>query len=72
MEQLKAAADRADRDFETINRTVFGVGPDPKQVQDLIDIGFQRIIFGLPAADAGTVIPLLDRYNDVKAEFNGG
>ncbi|MCY3571969.1 MAG: LLM class F420-dependent oxidoreductase [Chloroflexi bacterium] len=72
MEQLRAAADRADRDFETINRTVFGVGPDPKQVQDLIDIGFQRIIFGLPPAEADTVIPLLDRYNEVKAEFNGG
>ena len=72
MEQLRAAADRGERDFETIQRSVFGVGPDPKLVQDLIDMGFQRIIFGLPPAEAGTVVPLLDRYAEVKAEFNGG
>ena len=72
MEQLKAAADRAERDMDTINCTVFGVGPNPEQVQNLIDIGFDRLIFGLPAADSSTVIPLLDRYAEVKAEFNGG
>ena len=72
MEQLKAAADRAERDMATINCTVFGVGPNPEQVQNLIDIGFDRLIFGLPAADSSTVIPLLDRYAEVKAEFNGG
>ncbi len=72
MEQLKAAADRAERDMDTINCTVFGVGPNHEQVQNLIDIGFDRLIFGLPAADASTVIPLLDRYAEVRAEFNGG
>lgn len=71
MEQLRASADRAERDFDTIQRSVFGVGPDPAVVQGLIDMGFQRIIFGLPPAEAGTVIPLLDRYASVVAEFNG-
>ncbi len=71
MEQLRASADRAERDFDTIQRSVFGVGPDPALVQDLIDMGFQRIIFGLPPAEAGTVIPLLDRYASVVSEFNG-
>ena len=61
MEQLRAAADRAERDFDTIQRTVFGVAPNPEQVQNLIDIGFQRIIFGLPAAESGTVIPPVDQ-----------
>lgn len=70
MEQLKAAADRADRPFDTIQRSIFGVGPNPEQVTDLIEIGFQRIIFGLPPAPAETVLPLLDRYAEIKAEFN--
>ena len=70
MEQLKAAADRADRPFDTIQRSIFGVGPNPEQVTDLIEIGFQRIIFGLPPAPADTVLPLLDRYAELKAEFN--
>jgi probable F420-dependent oxidoreductase len=72
MEQLKAAADRAEREMNTIDCTVFGVGPDPEQVQNLIDIGFDRIIFGLPAAQSDTVMPLLERYTSVKAEFNAG
>ena len=70
MEQLKAAADRADRPFDTIQRSIFGVGPNPEQVTDLIEIGFQRIIFGLPPAPAETVLPLLDRYAELKAEFD--
>ena len=70
MEQLKAAADRADRPFDTIQRSIFGVGPNPEQVTELIEIGFQRIIFGLPPAPAETVLPLLDRYAEIKAEFN--
>ncbi len=72
MEQLKAAADRGERDFDTIQCSIFGVGPDPQMVTDLIEVGFQRIIFGLPAAPADQVFPLLDRYAGVKAEFNGG
>ena len=70
MEQLKAAADRAERPMDTIQCTIFGVRPDPQQVTDLIEIGFERIIFGLPPAPAETVIPLLDRYAAIKAEFN--
>ena len=70
MEQLKAAADRAERPMDTIQCTIFGVRPDPQQVTDLIEMGFERIIFGLPPAPAETVIPLLDRYAAIKAEFN--
>ena len=70
MEQLKAAADRAERPMDTIQCTIFGVGPNPQQVTDLIEIGFERIIFGLPPAPAETVIPLLDRYAALKSEFN--
>ncbi len=42
--------------------SIFGVGGDPKRVDELIGMGFNRIIFGLPPADADTVLPLLDRY----------
>lgn len=42
--------------------TIFGVGADPTRLDELISMGFNRIVFGLPAADADTVLPLLDRY----------
>ena len=45
--------------------TIFGVCPDERRARELIDIGFERIVFGLPPADADTVLPLLDRYAEI-------
>ena len=45
--------------------TIFGVGPDPDRVDQLVEMGFNRLVFGLPPADADTVLPLLDRYADI-------
>ena len=52
-----AAARSGEPDF-----SIFGVGPDERRVRELIDMGFNRIIFSLPSADPDTVLPLLDRY----------
>lgn len=48
--------------------TIFGVGPNPGRVDALIEMGFNRIVFGLPPADADTVLPLLDRYAAIAHE----
>ncbi len=45
--------------------TIYGVGPDRGRVEELIAMGFGRVVFGLPPADADTVIPLLDRYAEI-------
>jgi probable F420-dependent oxidoreductase len=45
--------------------TIFGVGADERRVAELIELGFDRIVFGLPSADADTVLPLLDRYAEI-------
>jgi probable F420-dependent oxidoreductase len=42
--------------------TIFGVPGDPKRVDELMAMGFNRIVFGLPPAEADKVLPLLDRY----------
>jgi probable F420-dependent oxidoreductase len=51
--------------------SIFGVGADPDRVAQLAEMGFNRIIFGLPPADADTVIPLLDRCAAIGYRFNG-
>lgn len=48
--------------------SIFGCPPHQGKLESLVDIGFNRLIFGLPSADADTVLPLLDRY----AELAGG
>ena len=49
--------------------TVFGVGPDPSAVESCLELGFNRVIFALPPADADTVLPLIKRYADLKAQY---
>ena len=41
--------------------SMFGVPPNAARIEELIGFGFNRLVFGLPSADADTVIPILDR-----------
>jgi len=50
--------------------TIFGVGPNPDRVEELIEMGFNRVVFGLPSADADAVVPMLDRYAEIGHGFN--
>ena len=62
MEQLRAAASRGGRQFESLDLTVFGVEPDADHARELIDIGFRRLLFRLPSAPAASVVAKLDQY----------
>ena len=59
----------ADREGEP-SFSVFGVGPDPAAVERLIGYGFDRLIFGLPSADADTVLPMVAKYAEIAHAFN--
>ncbi len=45
--------------------SMFAVPPIRSRIEELIGLGFNRLIFGLPAADADTVMPLLDKLADL-------
>ncbi len=66
---IRAACEARGRDPDEMEYSIFGVGPDRKVVRRLLEYGFTRVIFALPAADADTVVPLLDRYADLAHEF---
>ena len=59
-EAWAAAGREGEPDF-----SIYGVPPRPDQVEALIEMGFNRVIFGLPPADADTVMPLVDRYAEI-------
>ncbi|MGE0622990.1 MAG: LLM class F420-dependent oxidoreductase [Pseudomonadales bacterium] len=71
IQQVRAAWREAGRTAEP-DFSIFGVGPDGDRVRELIDIGFNRIIFALPPADADTVLPLMDRYAALAHEIGRG
>jgi probable F420-dependent oxidoreductase len=50
--------------------SMFGVPPQQARVNELAELGFNRLVFGLPSADADTVIPLLDRLATLAGEIN--
>ena len=68
MERLRAALAAKGRKVEDIALALFGAPPDAERVVGRIGQGFDHVIFGLPAAPAETVLPLLDRYAAVVAE----
>ena len=52
------------------NFSIFGVGPDPSAVESLVEMGFDRVIFALPSADADAVLPLVEKYAALAHPFN--
>ncbi len=62
LEELKASCERAERDFDELNLTVFGMGPQEERATEIIEMGFQRLVFGLPSDTADKVEPMMDGY----------
>jgi probable F420-dependent oxidoreductase len=62
---LRRRAEGAGRDPKSINVTIFGAKPERETVDQFRNMGVDRVVFMLPAAAAGTVVPLLDKYTEL-------
>ena len=51
--------------------SIFATTPNRRRIEALIEMGFNRVVFGLPAAGADEVLPLLDRYAALGFAING-
>lgn len=71
LEELRRIAAEQGRSMDEISLSVFGARDSEKGVAELIALGFQRIVLGLPPADAATVLPLLDRYAQFAERMRG-
>jgi probable F420-dependent oxidoreductase len=69
--QIRTAWTEAQREGEP-DLSIFGVGPDEQRARELMAMGFNRIIFALPSADADQVLPMLDRYAALAHGINKG
>jgi len=69
MVKINEAWQEAGRDGQP-DYSIFGVGPDANVVEGLIEDGFNRVIFGLPPADADTVLPMVEHYAAIANQFN--
>ncbi|HEV8531993.1 MAG TPA: LLM class F420-dependent oxidoreductase [Methylomirabilota bacterium] len=62
MADLRQRAEKAGRDPATVTVSLFGVRPDEGKLAGWRDMGVARVVFFVPSALAGTVLPLLDQY----------
>ncbi len=59
---LRQRAEKAGRDPAAVSVSLFGVRPDEGKLAAWRDLGVARVVFFVPCALAGTVLPLLDQY----------
>ncbi len=64
---LREAEKRAGR--KKLNLTLFGLGPIEDHAKQFVDLGFDRLIFGLPPAGPEVVLPLADKYASLAAKL---
>ncbi len=69
VKQLREAASRVGRPFESLTLSVFGVPPREEEAKKLVEIGFHELIFALPPAPADKVLPMLDSYAAIKRKL---
>jgi probable F420-dependent oxidoreductase len=62
---LHQKAEAAGRDPKSLSVSIFGAKPDRADVEQWEGWGVNRVIFNLPSADSGTILPLLDKYAEL-------
>ncbi len=62
---LRAACERAGRDFDSLHNAIFAAPADVDACRKLLDQGFAEFGFPLPSADRETILPILDRYAEL-------
>ena len=68
-EEIRAAADRAGRSFDDLERTIFWPAAEEEELTYYFDQGFDRAVFALPAGPPGEVLPLLDAQAKLLQRF---
>lgn len=68
VKQLRDAEKAASR--KKLGISLFGASGKEDEIKRFADLGFDRLIFSLPAAPRETVLPLLDKYAAVAAKVH--
>ncbi len=65
MTAFRQAAREVDRDPDTMEVTLYAIGPDADLVKRCEDAGLSRVVFGLPPAESGIVFKYMDHIAGV-------
>ena len=68
MDKLNTAFDKAGRSVNDLDMALFGAPTDIDKLKGRIDQGFDHLIFNLPSDGPDKVLPLLDKYAELKTQ----
>ena len=69
VEQFRKMAVEAGRDLETLPITIFRVPDELDRLRYCEEIGIDRVVFTLPAEKEDRIMPILDRWADLKRQL---
>ena len=69
MDKLNTAFDKAGRSVNDLDMALFGAPTDIEKLKGRIDQGFDHLIFNLPSDGPDKVLPLLDKYAELKTQI---
>jgi probable F420-dependent oxidoreductase len=69
--RFRAMAREAGRDPATLSINLFRVPTDIDQLRYSQDLGIDRVVFSLPAAPADEIVPILDRWAEIRQRLAG-
>jgi hypothetical protein len=72
MDNLRSALEAKGRKVEDCDLALFGAPSDEAALRGRIEQGFDELVFGLPPADADTVLPMLDDLAKLVGKIKAG
>lgn len=67
--QLRDAAAKVGRDFDALEKVLFGAAPNEAAARDAMATGFDELVFFVPPAASDVVLPRLDRIAELGAKL---
>jgi probable F420-dependent oxidoreductase len=64
--QFRAMAQEAGRDPASLSINLFRVPDDIDQLRYCVELGIDRVVFSLPAEPEATIVPILDRWAEIR------
>ncbi len=62
LDALSTALEARGRSMSEMDLTAFGLGPNHEQINSVLELGFNRVVFAVPPGDDAKMLRLMDKY----------
>lgn len=69
VKERDVACEKIERDPSEVEISIYGAPNNPKVIEELLDAGINRVVFGLPSEGTEPVMKVLDELTELKENF---